>query len=335
MKNKLLLLTFLFLAIACKREGSAINYVYEGKTVLIKRFDKALMDYLTKDPSIRDRDTSLFMLYPDFSELYINHVIPIEKKDTYQEAGKELVAFFSDPTLFYLYKDALIQFSSTLEIERELSSAFSFLSANLPETKLPQIYFHISGLNQNVIAGENILSLSIDKYLGEKYPLYQDIFYDYQRKTMTDEQAAIDLTTGFLLSEFPYNSNEEVLLNKILYWGKIKYILSKTFPQKDKLFIMNYTADQWNWCSQNEKKIWKQIVGKKYLYSNDRLLIAKFTEPAPYTVPLGENTPPMVGVWLGWQIINSYMEHHPNISIQSLLEDNDYAKILKEASYRP
>lgn len=335
MKNKFAFLILLFIVIACKREGSAINYIYNGKTVSIKRFDNALMDFLTKDPNLRSSDTTLYLHYPNFYELYTTHIIPIKKQENISGTNDELIRFFSDPTLFYLYKDALLKYSEVSEIERELSSAFSFLSANLPGIPIPDIYFHISGFNQNVIAGENILSLSIDKYLGEDYPLYQDIFYDYQRVTMSEKFAAFDLVTGFLLSEFPYISSEEVFLNKILYWGKIKYILSKAFPEKDKFFIMNYSAEQWNWCSKNEKSIWKQIVGKKYLYSNDRLLIAKFTEPAPYTAALGENSPPMVGVWIGWQIINSYMDKHPNVSIMELLKNDDYVKILKGASFKP
>ena len=335
MKNKFAFFILLFIVIACKRESVAINYTYSGQTISINRFDNALMDFLTKDPNLRKSDSSLFLHYPDFYELYTTHVIPIKKQEHVLDTNNELVRFFSDPTLFYLYKDALLKYSDVSAIEKELSSAFSFLSANLPGVPIPDIYFHISGFNQNVIAGENILSLSIDKYLGEDYPLYKEIFYDYQRKSMSDSFAAFDLVTGFLLSEFPYVYNEEVFLNKILYWGKIKYILSKAFPEKDKFFIMNYSAEQWDWCAKNEKGIWKQIVGKKYLYSNDRLLIAKFTEPAPYTAALGEDSPPMVGVWIGWQIIDRYMEKHPTVSIMELLNNVNYVEILKEASFKP
>ena len=263
MRKKLSLFAiFVFLFAGCKQEGGAINYVYEGDTIHINRFDSALMDYLTKEAEARSSDTSLFDRYPDFMELYITHIVPIEKKAARQETMEELISFFSDSTLFHLYKDVENRFSDTSPIEKELSVACSFFAANLPALKTPQVYFHVSGLNQNVVAGENILSLSIDKYLGEEYPLYKEIFYDYQRKTMLPERAAFDLCMGYLLSEFPYKGNDEVLLNKMLYWGKIRYILSKAFPGKDKPFIMGYTPEELLWCEQNEAGIWKQIVGK-------------------------------------------------------------------------
>ena len=335
MKKRLTLLLFIFLVVSCKKEGSAINYVYEGSSVRIDRFDKALMDFLTTPPEARGGDTLLFKHYTEFLELYVTHVIPLENSRTKKEVGDGLAVFFSDPTLFYLYKDTQSKFADISPTEQELSSAFSFLSANLPAVEIPRIYFHVSGLNQNVVAGDRMLSLSIDKYMGSDYPFYNDFFYEYQRKDMTPERAAFDLAAGFLLSEFPYASGEEVLLNKMLYWGKIKFVLSKAFPEKEKSFIMGYTPEQLSWCVNNEAGIWKKIVGKRNLYSNDRLLIAKYTEAAPYTVPLGEESPPLVGAWIGWQIIERYMKNNPQVTLLELLRDNDYVQLLKKSGYRP
>ena len=333
-KSSLFVLFFILLA-GCRQDGAAINYVYEGTPVRINRFDTALMAYLAEEPALRVSDTLLFNRYWDFIELYISYVVPVEKKKSKQAIGAELVAFFSNPTLFDLYKDAVNMFSNTDVIEKELTAAFSFFAANFPAVKTPQIYFHVSGLNQNVVAGENILSLSIDKYLGEEYPLYEEFFYDYQRRVMLPERTTIDLSAGFLLSEFPYGEKEETLLNKMIYWGKIRYVLSKAFPKKDKFFILGYTPEQLFWCRRNEAAIWKQIVGNKHLYSKDRLLISKFIEPAPYTVPLGADAPPEAGIWVGWQIIEKYMQNNPQTSLQELMENDNYAGIFKKARYRP
>ena len=335
MKKRLTLFLLILLAASCKKESGAVNYVYEGISVKIGRFDVALMEYLSQSPNERNSNTSLFKDYAQFLKLYTEHVVPIENAHSRQEVGKGLVSFFSDPTLFYLYKDAESKFADIRHIEQEASSAFSFLSANLPETPIPEIYFHVSGLNQNVVAGDRILSLSIDKYLGCDYPLYSNYFYEYQRKDMTPERVTLDLAMGFLLSEFPYTGNEEVLVNKMIYWGKIKYILSKAFPEKEKSFIMGYTPEQLNWCVDNQSDIWKKIVGKKNLYSNDRLLIAKYTEPAPHTTPLSDDSPPQVGVWVGWQIVEQYMTNNPAVTIAMLLQNGNYVEILKKSGYRP
>ena len=335
MKKRLTLFLFILLAASCKKDSGAVNYVYEGVSVKIGRFDVALMNYLSQSPDERESNTSLFKDYAQFLKLYTEHVVPIENARSRQDVGKGLASFFSDPTLFYLYKDAESKFADIRQIEQEASSAFSFLSANLPETPLPEIYFHVSGLNQNVVVGDRILSLSIDKYLGSDYPLYSNYFYEYQRKDMDPERITLDLAMGFLLSEFPYTGNEEVLVNKMIYWGKIKYTLSKAYPGKEKSFIMGYTPEQLNWCVVNQSDIWKKIVGKKNLYSNDRLLIAKYTEPAPHTTPLSDDSPPQVGVWVGWQIVEQYMANNPAVTIAMLLQNGNYVEILKKSRYRP
>ena len=335
MKKRLILFLFILFVASCKRESGAVNYVYEGVSVKIGRFDVALMNYLSLSPDERNNNSSLFKDYTRFLELYTAHVVSIENARSKQEVSKGLVSFFSDPTLFYLYKDAESKFADISQIEQEASSAFSFLAANLPGIVIPEIYFHVSGLNQNVVAGEQILSLSIDKYLGSDYPLYSNYFYEYQRKDMVPERATLDLAMGFLLSEFPYAGNEEVLINKMIYWGKIKYILSLAFPEKEKSFIMGYTPEQLNWCINNRSDIWKKIVGKKNLYSTDRLLIAKYTEPAPHTTPLSEDAPPQAGIWVGWQIVEYYMINNPTVTIPMLLKNNNFVEILKKSGYRP
>ena len=41
-----------------------------------------------------------------------------------------------------------------------------------------------------------------------------------------------------------------------------------------------------------------------------------------------------VGLWLGMQIVDSYMQRHPEVSLDSLLHITDYQRILKESKYQ-
>ena len=40
-----------------------------------------------------------------------------------------------------------------------------------------------------------------------------------------------------------------------------------------------------------------------------------------------------VGLWLGMRIIDSYMKHNPKQTINSLLHDTDYRRILQHSHY--
>ena len=92
---------------------------------------------------------------------------------------------------------------------------------------------HVSGFNQNVLVGDSLLSLSIDKYMGKDYPLYQDFFYDSQKLKMQRGLVVPDYLAGWLMSEYPFAGKENVLLDRMIYEGKIKYLLSQALGVPD------------------------------------------------------------------------------------------------------
>ena len=79
---------------------------------------------------------------------------------------------------------------------------------------------HVSGFNQNVLVGDSLLSLSIDKYMGKDYPLYQDFFYDSQKLKMQRGLVVPDYLAGWLMSEYPFAGKENVLLDRMIYEEK-------------------------------------------------------------------------------------------------------------------
>ena len=78
--------------------------------------------------------------------------------------------------------------------------------------------------------------------------------------------------------------------------------------------------------------IWKRLINEKLLYSKDKKKIAQFTANAPFTKGLPEESPSMVGVWIGWQMVRDYVAEN-DVSVLDLLAEKDVRKILK--SYNP
>ncbi len=91
--------------------------------------------------------------------------------------------------------------------------------------QIPALYMHVSGFNQNVLVGDSLLSLSIDKYMGEDYPLYQDFSMTINAVRCNPSHVVPDYIAGWLMSEYPFNGNENVLLDRMIYEGKIKYLV--------------------------------------------------------------------------------------------------------------
>jgi uncharacterized protein YjaZ len=71
------------------------------------------------------------------------------------------------------------------------------------------------------------------------------------------------------------------------------------------------------------------------LFSSDRMNLVRFINPAPFTTPFGQKSPGKTGVWMGWQIVKSYMKKNPGSTVQGLMAEQDCHKILNESGYAP
>ena len=222
--------------------------------------------------------------------------------------GKTL-RYYSEPTLRALYRDAIERYDSIPDIERTLGQGFAYLRAHFPAARIPAVYMHVSGLNQNVLAGDSLLSLSIDKYMGADYPLYQEFFYDAQRSLMRPELVAPDYIAGWLMSEFPFEGRENVLLDRMVYEGKIKYLVAEALGIDDEALLMGYTPEALEWCERHEGAIWTGMIERK-------------------------GAPGRPGVWIGWQIVRRYMEETGSTP-EALMRNTDAQAILTGSKYKP
>ena len=70
------------------------------------------------------------------------------------------------------------------------------------------------------------------------------------------------------------------------------------------------------------------------LYRTDYLMISKLVGPAPFTSLFTRESPCRATVWVGYQIIESYMKH-TNLSLEELMDNNDWIGILNKAKFKP
>ncbi len=151
---------------------------------------------------------------------------------------------------------------------------------------------------------------------------------------MTPEKVPSDYIMGWLMSEFPFNLNSEVLLDNMLYRGKILYLLETFMPGEKEETLMAYTPEQLKWLYENERNMWVFLAENKHIFSSDRMNTAKYINASPSTAYF-PGSPGRAGIWLGWQIIRSYMENNKEIGLRELMQETDYKKILEKSRYRP
>ena len=194
---------------------------------------------------------------------------------------------------------------------------------------------HVSGFNRNIVVTDDILSLSADKYLGTDYLLYQNFFQDYQRKLMVPDRIVPDYLLGFMMANLPFIGDEDVLLDRILYEGKLRYILSQLLPNRQVWEFVGYDNEQYEWCVRHQSQIWETIQENHHLITGDYLTTTQYLKEAPHTAFLPVESPGRVGVWLGYQIISAYMKQKPKTGWQELINFTDYPELLKQSKFKP
>lgn len=316
---------------SCQRNASvAILSDGEDQPVNIIRFDKELYVQL-KDSNHIDYDF-LRESHPEFWDVYVESILAITADDSASLISL-LNDFFYNPEIQVLYADVEAEYDSIKEIKAGLQEAFYTLSKYYPEVKRPLFYAHLSGLNQSVVVSNDLISVSLDKYLGSDYKLYDNTVYSYERAHMKRGNIIRDYLAGWYYSQFPFNGVQDRVLDNMIYQGKLCFLYSLLFPHADNRAIMDYSEKEMDLALKNEKKIWAALVADNKLYDTDQLYSSRLINEAPFTLFGVGNVPGRVGCWIGLKIVKSYVKQHPNIHLKDLLQESNYHRILEESKY--
>lgn len=300
--------------------------------VKVHRFD---IDFLKLDTNNIDAGIKeLYRRYPDFMSIYTGDILGVNPHDTAQ-VGDLVQVFLSDTVFKSVNEKTLAVFADESSFEQQLSAAFTNLHYYFPEMKIPEIYFFVSGFNRSLLFDNQIIGVGTDMFLGIDYPRYQSFTYQYLINNMHPQSITPSVMKGWLYNNFPYVPAEERLLENMLYRGKIMFLLSVLMPDETPDLLMGYEKNQWEWSRKYEKQIWETIIDRNDLFSSDLMLIKKYIDEAPFTATVSQESPGRLGVWLGWQIVQSYMDKHPKVTLRALMFDNNYKQIFDKSGYQP
>lgn len=328
-------LLFLIISLTlCGCNSASFGMNDDSIGIRINRFDTALYQWIDTGDSLTLH--SLISDYPQMLGFLGKTLFQINEIDS-STFFNNLKNRYSEPTLKSLYHDAITFYATNSpivkQIEKECSNSFSRLGQLLPSMQVPAVYMHVSGFEQNVIVADSLLSFSIDKYMGADYPLYGKFFYNYQLKSMIPERIAIDGLYAWLISEFPFQQNESDLLDRMIYEGKIIYLLMQTGNKYAFQQIKPLTDDEYKWCMKHESKLWKTIINRKHLHEADAITVSKYFSSVPIPF-ISEDAPAFIGNFIGYRIVSRFMKQ-TKTSCEELLRNNNAKEILQKSKYKP
>ena len=332
---------FILLALLYSCRGESSKYFPKNtpaSSVNIIRFDQALLQLKAVEDSaaLRTSVRKMYKHYPEFMPFWVEDILGIPAEDT-TYLCTVIPQFLKDTTYGFCHTNekCATDFADISSIQQELNEAFGRM-LTFYNTDLPDIYFFISGFNR-AISGtpDDNIAVGIDMYLGSDYEYYNRVVYDYQKLTMRKECIPVDVVSYFLFTHIPFTSEKSRLLENMIYRGKIMYVTSLLFPGEKPWDVAGYTKEQWDWCVRNERNIWRLMMDKKDLYKTDHLVLTSYLNDGPFTSEISQDSPGRLGMWVGWRIVESYLKHNADVTLNALLQNGDAQKILEQSYYKP
>lgn len=196
--------TVLALCLSCGH-GIKVPGIGDGDGVRVCRFDRLESRYLSTGDfsALQQMETD----YPMETKTLIENVLRIGIVED-QKINNKFLVFFQDSVLQTLIGDAEAEYANMDDINEQLTAALSRLQESIPSIQMPKIYAQISALDQSIVVGENSIGISLDKYLGENYPLYFKYYDEEQRRQMTRANIVPDCLSFYLLSIYPLHDFE-------------------------------------------------------------------------------------------------------------------------------
>lgn len=283
----------------------------------VHRFEQAFFDAKPEDlPRVKAK-------YPDFfpantpDNVWIDKMQHPQWRELYQEVEKKYKNFNTKQT--------------------EIEDLFKHIKYYFPTIKTPQIYTVIGEmdyLNKSIYANDKLI-IALELYLGKDHKFYSD-FPEYIRQNFEERQMLPDIVSSLAFGIVPVSKNKE-LLSLMINSGKELYLKDILLPNYTDAERIGYSAEQIKFCNENENYMWEYFVSNKLLFSTDSRLSNRFINMAPFSkfyLEIDNDTPGRVGQWVGWQIVRSFMENNPKISVRELLT-MDSKEIFEKSKYKP
>jgi hypothetical protein len=331
----LIIVSFVFL-FACKSKNKFdVNVSDIHIQVETKRFEKDVFKF---NPDSADYYINLYRKkYGEFFKLFnyqITEIGPSESK-TYPENLDMFVRYWKTEKISEILDSAFVDFEQK-QIP-EIEKALQHYKYYFPDDTVPEIYTFFSSFGYSVVTLKGIVGLGLDKYLGKKFNyLYDKVGWSrYQKRRMVKEMIPVDIMRAVAVAAYPYDEDNENMLGKMIYEGKIQYYLNCMLPDVADTLKWRYTGKQAVWAEKYENNIWSYIAEQKLLFSTDRGEIRKMTGDGPYTSAFTDVSAPRAGCFIGYKIVEKYMNNNKSVTLKELMEEPDARKILDGSKYNP
>lgn len=322
LRHALLSAILLLLLAACSSESSPVHF-HRFEQLLFNTPSRQLREVLVRDSATYN--SPLLSCYPDDPE--------------YMAILRD---FVTHPNSRYIFHKTENLYHDLSWFENDLGAALTKAQKLCPEIAYNRFYTYINANYESaecydwrVFCNDGDMIVAIDIYaLSEMKDRNYFMMPSYLVNLCNRDHLLPDCMSAVAMDHITLPDGTLTFLDLALYSGKILYFLDQTLPDVPEHIKIRYTPEQLSWMKENVKNVWGYLIQNQILYSTDKGLLFKLTSEGPKTNAFGEGSAPRVCDYIGWQIVNSYMDNN-NVSLSDLFSNTDSRKILNQSQWRP
>lgn len=327
---------FVLLLTSCKQSKVPdVSKIDVPLTVL--RFDK---DFFSLDSSnLATRLDSVIAKYPSFGEVFLSRVLNVNPNWSADTAAIYIRQFLAAYKPVYDSSQKL--FADFAPWQQELKKALQYCKYYFPDYAVPsKVVTYIGPMDgYGDILDAEALIVGLHHHLGSNFSLYasnwvRETYPDYISARFTPEYIPINAMVNVVGDLYPDKSEDKSLVIQMVEKGKRLYLLQKLLPHTQPHLLIGYTEKQWNACVEKQVVIWDLFIQNNLLRTLEYNLIKNYVGEGPKTQELGEGAPGNIGSFVGWQIVNKYMEKFSETSLPQLMA-LDAEQLFQQAKYKP
>ncbi|MES2774154.1 MAG: hypothetical protein V4722_08215 [Bacteroidota bacterium] len=342
MIRSFLILLSLSFFLSCKPGKNIPDVSNINATVNLLRFEQDFfqMDTLHVNESLNQ----LSQKYPVFLGDFMGNILGLPQTDSSITAVKNFIATYQP-----IYQTTQTAFANFLPYKKEIEQGLRFTKYYFPNYKLPKNIITFIGPMDAVFSGSTASygdamtldgpAIGLQLHLGKEHTAYQTgmengITYSYQVRRYVPETIPVNVIKNVVDDLFPYNSGSRPLIEQMIEKGKRLYVLDQLMPETSDTLKIGYTDDQLTICNDHEADIWNFFVKNNLIFSIEPSVNKEYIEDGPKTQVLGEGVPGYLGLYVGWQIVKTWMGKNDGTTLEQLMQKD--AKVLfNEAGYKP
>ncbi|TDB69070.1 gliding motility protein GldB-related protein [Arundinibacter roseus] len=219
-------------------------------------------------------------------------------------------------------------------IKKPLEEAFRYVTYYYPDFTPPRVATIVTGfMGNDLYISDSLIIIGLD-YFGGPQATYRPDVYDYQLRRYQKEYL-IPSILFFISDQFTGKDPQDAtLLAQMVDYGKAFEFVKHTLPNTPDSLILGFSQRDLDKADVSQTQLWAYLIENRLLYEKAPLLKDKYIGERPFTPEIGPDVPGGIGRWIGWRIVNLYLNEQPEVTLPELMKNPNARQILEQSGYK-